>query len=176
MKIAMTFPTLTVTKFQFRLKLGRSLFLKLIKLFQVPQEKCRQIPKKECIEVPYQVPRKIPHEICVDIPYEKCHGVPEKVPKKIPRKVSHQVKPKMNCELDLRYEWQVCEEEYGYPAHGFGNGHGGFGGFGFDGGLIGKRSDTEERIGRRSDDASEETSTKSNLLDHQHDPPAAADQ
>jgi len=79
------------------------------------------------------------------------------VPKKIPRKVSH----------------QVCEEEYGYSphGHGFGNGHGGFGGFGgFDGGLIGKRSDTEDTISRRrSDTTSGDTSTKSNLVEPQPD-------
>ena len=79
---------------------------------------------------------------------------------------------------------QVCEEEYGYPPHGYGNGHGGFGGFGgFDGGLIGKRSDDEEKIrligkgsdaedkiSRRSDDVSEESDhadIETSLADHQ---------
>ena len=132
--------------------------------------------------MPYQVPRKIPHEICIDIPYEKCHGVPEKVPKKIPRKVSHQVTNPLitiqllNWEPDLKSYLQVCEEEYGYPPHGFGNGHGGFGGFGFEGGLIGKRSDEADSISRRSDDAGEESevAVESNLVEQQTQ--AAADQ
>ena len=77
--------------------------------------------------------------------------------------------------MNLNSCWQVCEEEYGYPPHGFGNGHGGFGGFGFEGGLIGKRSDEEETISRRSDAGEEsEVAVKSNLVDHQ--PQAAADQ
>ena len=73
---------------------------------------------------------------------------------------------------DMECILQVCEEEYGYPTHGFGNGHGVFGGFGFDGGLIGKRSDTEGVISRRSDAGEEsEVVIKPNLVHHHPDAP-----